>query len=511
MNFRGFVLVVFFLSLAVILPYFVGMMSSNAASVFAGFLINPMDANSYLAKMQQGFHGYWMFQLPYTAEQMKGSPLFLFYLFLGHVSRLFSLPLVFVYHLSRWLTGVFLWFSLWRFFGYFMGKGRLSKQSFLLASVGSGMGWAAFFLNVFTTDFWVAEAYPFLSVYTNPHFPLGLAIILWIFILADEKRSLARELILFGLGTILSIVQPFGVVIVVVVLVLVEILHSILTKKFSLLNFPLFMAGGVAWLGYQYWFIQTDPVLRIWNMQNQTPAPPWWDIVISMSPALLLLPGSLLLQHHRENRLQRFQLLMICWVLTALLLLLAPFNLQRRFLTGLYVPIASLAVMGMDSIQQRIRKKNILWVGLFIASILTNLLVILSGFWGIQTRDPLLYIERSDYEMYKWISARTPENALILASPESGLFIPAFTGRRVVYGHPFETVDSEKRKVFVQNYFQGVFTTEEGIRILHELNVDYVFWGMREQVMGSPDYILSLHPVQQINGTILFEVENSSP
>lgn len=509
MSFRGFFLVVVFLSLIVILPYFVGWISSNEESVFAGFLINPIDANSYLAKMYQGLKGSWAFKLPYTAEQARGYPLFLFYLFLGHVSHLFSLPLVLTYHLSRWLAGILLWFSLWRFFCHFAGKGHLSRQSFLLASVGSGMGWVAFFLNFFTIDFWVAETYPFLSVYANPHFPLGLAIILWIFILADEKRSLTRGLILFVLGIALSIVQPFGVVIVVAVLVLVEISYSLFTGRLYLLNFPLFMIGGIVWLGYQYWLIQADPVLKVWNMQNQTPAPPWWDIVISTSPALLLLPGSLYLQHGRESRLWRFRLLMICWVLATLLLLLAPFNLQRRFLTGVYVPVASLAVMGMDYIQQRIGKKNILWVSLFTISILTNLLVILSGFWGIRTRDPSLYINRSDYEMYKWISDHTPENALILASPESGLFIPAFTGRRVVYGHPLETVDSEKRKALVKDYFQGVFTADEGMRILQELRVDYVFWGVREQEMGKPDYILSLHPVHQINGTILFEVENS--
>ena len=38
---------------------------------------------------------------------------------------------------------------------------------------------------------------------------------------------------------------------------------------------------------------------------------------------------------------------------------------------------------------------------------------------------------------------------LILSSPEMGLFIPAQTGRRVLYGHPFETVNADAEKDLV--------------------------------------------------------------
>ena len=56
--------------------------------VFGGFLLNPLDGNSYLAKMQQGASGSWRFTLPFTPEPGEGAYLFLFYLALGHLCRL---------------------------------------------------------------------------------------------------------------------------------------------------------------------------------------------------------------------------------------------------------------------------------------------------------------------------------------------------------------------------------------------------------------------------------------
>ena len=36
-------------------------------------------------------------------------------------------------------------------------------------------------------DFWVAEAYPFLSSFATPHFALGLALLVWIFLGANRS------------------------------------------------------------------------------------------------------------------------------------------------------------------------------------------------------------------------------------------------------------------------------------------------------------------------------------
>ena len=62
------------------LPYLLAWAAAGSDWVFVGFLINPLDGNSYFAKMQQGAAGEWLFRLPFTAEPGEGSFLFIFYL-----------------------------------------------------------------------------------------------------------------------------------------------------------------------------------------------------------------------------------------------------------------------------------------------------------------------------------------------------------------------------------------------------------------------------------------------
>lgn len=66
---------------------------------------------------------------------------------------------------------------------------------------------------------------------------------------------------------------------------------------------------------------------------------------------------------------------------------------------------------------------------------------------------PAIFLEKSESQALVWISANTPKDSIILASPDMGLFIPADTGRKVLYGHPFETVNAEQEKAKVQTFF----------------------------------------------------------
>jgi len=107
--------------------------------------------------------------------------------------------------------------SMWRFFSVSLQESRLVKVAFALAALGSGMGWLASFLGVFTADLWVAEAYPFLSAYANPHFPLALAILMWVLTPFRENSwpegTLVRALLTVLAGVGLGIVLPFGVLV----------------------------------------------------------------------------------------------------------------------------------------------------------------------------------------------------------------------------------------------------------------------------------------------------------
>jgi len=57
-----------------------------------------------------------------------------------------------------------------------------------------------------------------------------------------------------------------------------------------------------------------------------------------------------------------------------------------------------------------------------------------------------------------------------------GLFVPAWAGQPVVYGHPFETVDADARKAQVEAFWAGEIGAEERKAFLQDNRVRYVLF-----------------------------------
>lgn len=501
--------IVLLVLLLVALPYVFAALAGGADHVFGGFLLNPQDGNSYLAKMYQGWRGDLRFTLAFSANPGEGGYLFLFYLFLGHLARWTGLSLLLIFHLARLLGALLMLLSLWRFLAVTVASERWRLWAFTLANLGLGLGWLVFASGVLTADFWVAEAYPFLSAYANPHFALGLALLLYLLTLpaAANQAVTTRWLADWKLGAaafLLSVISPFGVVVALSVLggllfweIVAQLVdrrqaglrHSLagLIQNSAILStlvwrFAWVMVCGLPLLLYDFWIALVDPQLAAWNAQNLTPTPPVWDVLLALSPALLLaLPGAWRVVKHN----QRDARLLLVWVIIGAVLIYAPLGLQRRFLMGLYVPLAGLAVYGLDSLAGRFsepvaRRAAALAIALALP---TTLLILIVGLFGAQRRDPALYLTRSEAQALEWLQGNTPAGALVLAAPETGLLIPAYTGRRVLYGHPYETVDAGAEKAQVVSFFRGELSYP--MAFLEQRFVDYIFYGPRERNLGA--------------------------
>ncbi len=480
-HWRFTILIAIFIAL-ITLPYVFAGLAGGREYVFGGFLLNPSDGNSYLAKMQEGWSGSWTFTLPYTAEQGQGSFLFLFYLFLGHFSRWFGLPLILTFHLARALSAVALLFAMRALFlKVFPWSTEAAWNALLLAAFGSGFGWIMAFAGQMTSDLWVAEAYPFLSAYATPHFALGLTLLIGIFLLTWETMSLSVFLRLFAYGALLAIVMPFGIVVAAVALGAKTAWDLLADQRLSLMPVVGALLGGGPLLVYQFAVIQRDPLLAGWNAQNVTLAPPVWDLAVSLFPAVTLAIYALV--RFRKQGVSPEKRLMVVWFVLGILLIYVPFNLQRRFMFGLYIPTAALAVAGLSDLSLfngRVVGVR-LWPLVFAFSTLTNVILLMAVMSGVTTRSPELYLTRSEADILHWIDANTPANAVILSSPEFGKYIPAHTGRRVVYGHPFETVDAQQKEEDVLAFYQGGWGTAAEEHFLASNRIDYVLVGPRER------------------------------
>ncbi len=454
-------------------PYLYAWRAAGEAHVFTGLLYNPLDGASYFAKMRQGWEGAWRYRLAFTAEPGAEAFLFLYYLFLGHLARLLHLAVPLTYHLARLVGAAALLCALDAFYAAHLPP-RARRTAFAIAALGSGMGWLALPFGHIAADFGVPEAYPLLSAYVNPHFPLGLALMLLLLIPrpAGKRRMLTEG----GIALLLALISPFGMVLVLLVrggLALwrlrVPPRRRALEEGFRSL-LPL-VAGGLPYLLYTQWVVHADPVLAGWNAQNLTPAPPWWDVLLSFSPLLFLALWSL------RGRKRPATLWM--WLGLSLTLLYAPLALQRRFLTGVYVPLAGLAALALTAWEGRRRRLAITLTGALVLP--TNLLILLTVFAFPAAPPPELYLSRAEADALRWIARNTPPESVVLASPQMGAFIPAFSGRRVVYGHPFETVDAEAAEAAVLHYFGGGLAPADAVYLAP---ADYLLFGPRERALG---------------------------
>jgi hypothetical protein len=142
-----------------------------------------------------------------------------------------------------------------------------------------------------------------------------------------------------------------------------------------------------------------------------------------------------------------------------------------------------------------------MWVGLLCFSLPTNILILLAGLSGIQSHNSAIYLTADETSALEWVKESSPAHSLIFASPEMGLFIPAVTGRRVVYGHPFETVNAKLEKEKIESFYANKLSAEETAQYIQEKRPNYILWGPRERVMGKPT-ILEMLPVVFQNDSI---------
>jgi hypothetical protein len=476
------------------LPYLVAWMIAPADMQYTGLLINHYDGESYYAKMQQGARGDWLFHLAFTPEPHDGAYIFTFYLALGHLAAALNLPIPLVYHLARMVAGLFLLLVAYHFIARFTDRLPSRRAAYLLLGFSSGLGWLLAPLGLTTADLWVAEGFTFLSILANPHFPLAIGLMLLLFlgildaqpqpspppVWGTEERhiSIARLIGAVGLGLLLAVIQPFAVPIVLVVSgVFLGVLtwHERRLPRGEIAVTGAAAAAAAPVMLYDFYVYRTNPALAAWSAQNLTPSLPPWDYALGYGLVLLLAVGGIVIAVRRRARTDLF---LLAWVGSVVVLLYVPFALQRRFITGLHVPLTLLAALSLEQIvwpRVRARRRGLV-TGLIIGfTALTNLFVALITVAGVaQIRHPLV-MTADEVAACAWLAEQTSWTDTVLTPPESGQFIPAWAGNRVVYGHPFETIDAGTKEAEAAHFYSPEASTAERRDLLERYGVRYVF------------------------------------
>ncbi|MCC7359237.1 MAG: hypothetical protein IT317_07165 [Anaerolineales bacterium] len=461
--------------------------------VFSGILLNPADGNSYLAKMREGWVGSWLFTLPYTQDPGPGAFIFTYFLFLGHVARWLGLSLEAVYHGARLAGGLALLLTGWAFLGAFAPGRRARWAMWLLFALGSGLGWLALPFGLYTPDLLVPEAFPFLAVFSNAHFALALALELWILRYAVPGLPAAAHpwqgWLVVGLATLaLAQVQPMVLLSAGLVIGGVAAWQAVAARSLRPLVVPGFLTFGLLalpWLIYDFTLTLRHPVLAEWNAQNLTPSPPLWAAIIAGgAPLLLAAVGFVRALRRRTPR----DVILLAWLGLGGLALYAPFALQRRLSVGLWVPVCVLALDTLRAVVwPRLRPA---WrpLGVGVVALLalpTNLLIYAAALGAIAAREPNIFWTAGEAAALRWLGEHATPADTVAAAPTFGLYIPAHTAARVLYGHPFETTHATLQEQLLLNFYAGRLPPETWV---HDHRVTYVVVGPRERALLGADW-----------------------
>jgi hypothetical protein len=117
--------------------------------------------------------------------------------------------------------------------------------------------------------------------------------------------------------------------------------------------------------------------------------------------------------------------------------------------------------------------------GTFILIAPSTVLILVIPLPGTLSHDDLFYVTQTEYDALEWLEANATSDNVVLASPTYSLHIPAQAGARVVYGHPFETVQAETRQGAVLDYYAG-----DSCDLVADEGVDFVVYGPREERLG---------------------------
>src|SRR5213595_2904048 len=108
------------LAVVTAIPYVYAYAVQSPGHVFLGFFYLGDDANTYLAKMRQGWEGDWGWQNRYTTESSPTAYLFMFWIVLGHIAAVTNLGLIVVFHLARVAAAFALMGAAWLFIRHFI-------------------------------------------------------------------------------------------------------------------------------------------------------------------------------------------------------------------------------------------------------------------------------------------------------------------------------------------------------------------------------------------------------
>ena len=431
------------------------------------------DAATYWSWMDQAREGRLSLTDRFTYEEHPRNYVNVLFFVLGSISRVTGVPVVTVYSAARPVFGLALFALLYLLATRLFERPaeRVLCFAFLVLSSGwEGVAELFGLPHVSSPQWWTPEMSTFFSLVLFPHFLAGFVCMIGALLLLmaawtrDDRPMRARVRFALGAGLVLFVLtffHPYDVVALVGATCAAPLLFALVDRGTLGRDLKLAALAIAVWIPavlYNYWLFTQNPAMRAWDLQNIMITPSPMGLVIGFGLCLPLALLSLV----ALPRMWRPLLVLWAWLAVILFCIHLPVRFQRRMIGGVQFALAGLAAAALFLVVAPWLKR--MRPSLAKAGIVLGVLLL-----PLQAATPY-YVGRAEWarvrrlEYPAWLEAplrraladleRAPgPEALVIASYETGNYVPHLTGKRCVLGHYALTIDSAVRGEEVARFF----------------------------------------------------------
>lgn len=451
------------------------------------------DTASYYSQIEQARQGRWLFANQLTSEPQTPSLVQPIWLIGGWLARWLHLTTPVSFFLLRIIAvTAFVWLALRVFAAWGLSRAeRLVVMIMLVTSSGLGWIWLRHTYDgrailQAPVDLWVDESSTFFSLSHSALFVVSqtlIAAILWsVYRLTTSRWSSGwwvGPLMLF-----LAIIHPYDIVpVVAITCVWFAAWSTTSASAGHRRRVAHTLLGWFAWAVpaaiYYYAVPWQQPAVRGWFIQNINLSPTPLAVMLGYGLLWPLAVVGAVVTWHDSRRPTR---LLACWVVTVFALLYLPgFSIQRRFISGLHIPFATLAGFGAWFLLQKYRQPIRAVFGIVILSML-SLTTVLRVMTDVQhivhptTADYPVNINADDAVSIVWLRQHSSIDDVVLANFWMSNTIAGLAGRPQVFAHPNQTVASWARERDWKSIMDGTTTKVDRDAILDRLHVRWLYW-----------------------------------
>ncbi|MDX2076084.1 MAG: hypothetical protein SFZ02_06610 [bacterium] len=506
---------------------------------FMGALHDYQNSAIYLSMMEQGAEGKLLMHYLHTPEIHNGAFVEPLYALLGQAASIIRLSPIVMFHVARVGASVFMYLAIYQLASHIWTRVRTRRIFFTFVVVASGLGWILIPLtqSFAYIDLQSPYIYPFFSSLTNVHLPLAIASVALlaslIIVILRPSETVSPTItngggLIFGLALLLVVLYPFAYVPIVTAFVINLVIYWADERKITRPHLEwllMLVIPALPVLLYNALVFQNNVVIQeIWRQQNTTAPSPILLLLAVALPFVIALPGlrRVLRRFNRDG--DQF---MFIWLLAMLAWVYLPVAGQEHFLLGFMLPLGYFATRSIADFWFGFIKR--MWQMRVFAAMLpiigmSHLFVLLTPLYPIAidrdvNNDAGILLERDYVRAFVWLSRMNSDNrSVILASPNTSLWLPLWTGGAVVYGHPTITTQASFKRQAVIKWYQETEISQCDNRLLrgeysfrsNQYAVRYVVFGPQEARLGAGACIGLLRPVAYFDSVSIY-IYNETP